>query len=102
MRKPSSTDYITMTKVLLCYHSFSSSVLDIKASGIMTKWWKELTVKKKDCNVLETAPIILKTVLTPFLLLAVASAVSLCVMLLERRLFLCRNYQRMAKPFQPL
>ncbi|XP_070000318.1 probable glutamate receptor [Penaeus vannamei] len=73
-------------------------VLDIKSSGIMTKWWKELTVKKKDCSALETAPIILKTVLTPFLLLVLAIVVSLFVLLFERLGFPSQDRRSWSKP----
>lgn len=45
------------------------SVLDLLSGGILTKWWQELKVTSVDCSALETAPIELKTVLTPFLLL---------------------------------
>lgn len=96
----SSTSYTTnRTMSNLPFNSpFSSSVLDIKSSGIMTKWWKELTVKKKDCSALETAPIILKTVLTPFLLLVLAIVVSLFVLLFERLGFPSQDRRSWSKP----
>ncbi|XP_042892008.1 probable glutamate receptor [Penaeus japonicus] len=59
-------------------------VLDIRSAGLMRKWWLELSVDKSDCNALATAPIELKTVLTPFLLLLLSLVVSLSVLAVER------------------
>ncbi|XP_042873579.1 uncharacterized protein LOC122254125 [Penaeus japonicus] len=59
-------------------------VLDIISSGIMIKWWRELTVTQADCNALTTAPIELKTVLTPFLLLGLSIVASLGFLVVER------------------
>ncbi|XP_042873441.1 probable glutamate receptor [Penaeus japonicus] len=54
-------------------------VLDIISSGFLRKWWQELSNKGNDCNALETVPIELKTVLTPFLLLIFGIFVALVI-----------------------
>ncbi|XP_042893583.1 glutamate receptor-like [Penaeus japonicus] len=48
------------------------------------KWWKELAGKRTDCAALESAPVELKTILTPLLLVALASLTSLAVLYVER------------------
>ncbi|XP_047488127.1 probable glutamate receptor [Penaeus chinensis] len=47
-------------------------VVDILSAGLMRKWWLETYDSNTKCNLLETAPIELKTVLTPFLLLGLS------------------------------
>ncbi|XP_037803577.1 uncharacterized protein LOC119597999 [Penaeus monodon] len=63
---------------------FNKLVLDIISSGLLKKWWQELSITSTDCNALETQPIELKTVLTPFLLLIGSILVSLGALLVER------------------
>ncbi|XP_063600734.1 glutamate receptor 1-like [Penaeus indicus] len=63
---------------------FNKLVLDIISSGLLKKWWQELSLTSTDCSALETQPIELKTVLTPFLLLSGSILVSLGVLLVER------------------
>ncbi|XP_037803608.1 probable glutamate receptor [Penaeus monodon] len=58
-------------------------LLDIQSVGLLRKWWMEIDVARADCNALVTAPIELKTVLTPFLLLGLSLMVSLGILALE-------------------
>ncbi|ROT77379.1 putative glutamate receptor ionotropic, delta-1 [Penaeus vannamei] len=58
-------------------------LLDIQSVGLLQKWWMELNVARTDCSALVTAPIELKTVLTPFLLLGCSLLVSLGVLAAE-------------------
>ncbi|XP_063600692.1 glutamate receptor ionotropic, kainate 5-like [Penaeus indicus] len=55
-------------------------VLDILSAGLMRKWWLETYDSNTKCNLLETAPIELKTVLTPFLLLGLSILLALGVL----------------------
>ncbi|XP_037803358.1 probable glutamate receptor [Penaeus monodon] len=59
-------------------------VLEILSSGLLRKWWLELNVKTNDCNQLETAPIEIQTVLTPFLLLGVSLLLAFVFLAAER------------------
>ncbi|XP_047487269.1 uncharacterized protein LOC125038075 [Penaeus chinensis] len=63
---------------------FNGVVLDLLSGGILTKWWQELEVISADCSALETAPIELKTVLTPVLLLALGMLVGVGFLGIER------------------
>ncbi|XP_047488086.1 probable glutamate receptor [Penaeus chinensis] len=58
-------------------------LLDIQSVGLLRKWWMEIDVARADCNALVTAPIELKTVLTPFLLLGFSLLVSLGILAVE-------------------
>ncbi|XP_069974767.1 uncharacterized protein [Penaeus vannamei] len=55
-------------------------ILDIVSSGLLRKWWTELSYSTTDCSALEATPIELKTVLTPFLLLGLSALVSLGIL----------------------
>ncbi|XP_047488129.1 glutamate receptor ionotropic, kainate 1-like [Penaeus chinensis] len=59
-------------------------VLEILSSGLLRKWWLELNVKTNDCNQLETAPIEIQTVVTPFLLLGVSLFMAFVFLAAER------------------
>ncbi|XP_042855556.1 glutamate receptor 1-like [Penaeus japonicus] len=48
------------------------------------KWWLEMNVSNKGCDALETSPIELKTVVTPFILLGLSVLVSMAVLVAER------------------
>ncbi|ROT84725.1 putative glutamate receptor ionotropic, delta-1 isoform X2 [Penaeus vannamei] len=61
-------------------------ILDIVSSGLLRKWWTELSYSTTDCSALEATPIELKTVLTPFLLLGLSALVSLGILAAERSL----------------
>ncbi|XP_047488283.1 glutamate receptor 1-like isoform X1 [Penaeus chinensis] len=63
-------------------------ILDIVSSGLLRKWWMEMSYSATDCSALEAAPIELKTVLTPFLLLGLIALFSLGILAAERSL--CR------------
>ncbi|XP_042876134.1 glutamate receptor-like [Penaeus japonicus] len=68
----------------LNYGHICEIVLDLLSGGLLTKWWEELKVISNDCTALETAPIELKTVLTPFLLLVLSMSVAFSVLVVER------------------
>ncbi|XP_042876130.1 probable glutamate receptor [Penaeus japonicus] len=60
-------------------------ILDIWSTGMIDKWKTKWSPATSDCNILETKPIVLKTLLTIFLVLASAMAISVVFMLVERR-----------------
>ncbi|XP_042855749.1 uncharacterized protein LOC122242520 [Penaeus japonicus] len=59
-------------------------ILDIASSGLLRKWWLELSFTATDCSAIDTAPIELQTVLTPFLLLGFGVLGSLGILVAER------------------
>ncbi|XP_042891241.1 probable glutamate receptor [Penaeus japonicus] len=66
-------------------------LLDIQSLGLLQKWWLDLDVDRADCNALVTAPIELKTVLTPFLLLGCSVLASVGVLAVEVVVYMTRR-----------
>nr|XP_045610319.1 uncharacterized protein LOC123765680 [Procambarus clarkii] len=64
---------------------FNSVILDMWVFGLINKWKVTWTPPISDCNQLVVTSVDLKTVATPFILLGLATALSLALLLLERR-----------------
>ncbi|XP_063600736.1 probable glutamate receptor [Penaeus indicus] len=61
-------------------------ILDIWSTGMINKWKTKWSPATSDCNILETKPIILKTLLTVFLVLGSVAVNAVAVLLVERRI----------------
>lgn len=53
------------------------------SAGFFRKWWMEMNVNNNVCDALETAPIELRTIVTPFIVLGLGVLVALGVLASE-------------------
>lgn len=62
---------------------FNKLILDMMSAGFFRKWWMDMNVNNNACDALETSPIKLKTVVTPFILLGLSVLVALGILAAE-------------------
>ncbi|XP_047488310.1 probable glutamate receptor isoform X2 [Penaeus chinensis] len=62
---------------------FNKLILDMLSAGFFKKWWMEMNVNNNVCAALETAPIELRTIVTPFIVLGLGVLVALGVLAAE-------------------